>query len=234
MLDFIYDLIFPKRCVGCGKFGNYLCDRCFSSMQVYEEFVCPVCLKHSITGQTHPGCITPYALDGLASGVVYRGVVRKLLFSLKFKPYILDLKKTVGKLFIETINQNELFEKALSSHPIVTVVPLFSEKLRKRGYNQAEIFSEKISIEYKLESFPKILKRVKSTKPQFKLDKKSRFKNVQGAFEFDQKYKNKVRNSTIFLVDDLATSCATLRECAKVLKRAGAKKVYGITFAREI
>lgn len=261
MLEFFFDLIFPKRCVGCGKFGSYLCDKCFSGIQIYEEFVCPVCLKRSITGQTHPGCISSYALDGLISGVVYKGVVRRLLFSLKFKPYVFDLKKTAANLFIETIRQNELFERVLSSQPIplpsdrreqgggkeatnetkwnsehliVAVVPLSYQKLKKRGYNQAEIFSEAIFQEFNLKYFPKIIIRSKSTKPQFKLDKKHRFENVLGVFELDYRFKDKIRGSTMLIVDDLATSCATLRECAKVLKRNGAKRVFGVTFAREI
>lgn len=145
-----------------------------------------------------------------------------------------NLKKTVAHLFIETISQNELFGEALSSHPIVAVVPLSSQKLKKRGYNQAEIFAEKLANEFNLKYFPKILKRSKSTKPQFKLNKKQRFKNMLGAFEFNPLFKDNTQDSTVLLVDDLATSCATLRECAKVLKRSGAKRVFGVTFAREI
>jgi predicted amidophosphoribosyltransferase len=67
-----------------------------------------------------------------------------------------------------------------------------------------------------------------------KLDKKERQKNVLGAFEVNKKHRNMIKNKDILLVDDVSTSCATLRECAKILKRNGAKKVYGVTFAREL
>ncbi|MGE5042215.1 MAG: ComF family protein [Candidatus Levyibacteriota bacterium] len=233
MFAFLLDYLFPKRCVGCKKIGRYLCDNCFSGIELYQEFVCPMCLKRSITGQTHPGCIYPYAIDGLISGVVYKGVVKRLLYRFKFSPFISDLKHTVGSLFTETVSQNELFMRLLSSHPIVTVVPLSSRKLKNRGYNQADLLAGSLAQEFRI---PKIdsLVRIKITKPQFKLDKKQRIQNVQHAFQINLKNKMKIKNRIIFLVDDLSTSCATLQECAKVLKRNGAKKVYGVTFAREI
>lgn len=193
-----------------------------------------MCLHHSVTGETHPSCKTGLGLDGLSSGVVYKGVVKRLLFSLKFKPYVSDLRLTVGRLFSETISQNELFSRALLQQPIVIPIPLSLEKLKKRGYNQAELLALFLAKELKLEMNKNILKRNKTTIPQFKLNKKQRFQNVENAFTLGPSYKQKVRGKTIILIDDLATSCATLRQCAKVLKRNGAKKVYGVTFAREI
>lgn len=234
MLEFVLDLIFPKRCVGCKKMGSYLCDVCLSRIELFTEFLCPMCLKHSITGETHPGCKTPLGLDGLSAGVVYKGVVKRLIFSLKFKPYVSDLKLTCGRLFSETISQNELFSRVLLQQPIVIPIPLSLEKLKKRGYNQAEFLGEYISDKFKLGIRTKILKRNKATIPQFKLNKLQRFRNVENAFSLDFRKKEIIKGSLILLIDDLSTSCATLRECAKVLKRNGAKKVYGVTFAREI
>src|SRR5665647_3717173 len=123
MLQFVLDLIFPKRCVGCKKVGSYLCYKCLSHIELYQSFVCPMCLRSSITGETHPSCKKPLGLDGLCAGVVYKGVVKRLLFSLKFKPYISDLKVTAGKIFVETISQNELFSKVLLQQPIVMPIP---------------------------------------------------------------------------------------------------------------
>lgn len=234
MLEFVLDFIFPKRCVGCKKMGSYLCDVCLSRIELFTEFVCPMCLRRSITGETHPSCITPLGIDGLSSGVVYKGVVKRLVYSLKFKPYVSDLKLTCGRLFYETISQNELFSRVLLQQPIVVPIPLSSEKQKSRGYNQVELLSRLLVDEYKLDFKTNILKRNKKTKPQFTLNKLQRFKNVESAFILNLGYKNNIKGKTIILIDDLATSCATLRECAKVLKRHGAKKVYGVTFAREL
>lgn len=193
-----------------------------------------MCLKRSIDGKTHPSCITPHGIDGLAAGVVYKGVVKRLVFRFKYPPYIADLKRIMGKIFTEMIGQNELFSSTLSQHPIVIPVPLSGQKLKKRGYNHAKLLADSICKEFKLSQNNQILTRKINTKPQFTQNKISRFKNVQGAFEINSSAKQKIKGATILLIDDLATSCATLRECAKVLKRSGAKKVYGITFAREL
>jgi len=165
---------------------------------------------------------------------VYKGVVRRLIHSFKFNPYLSDLLSVTGAIFAEMVSQNELFVKVLHSHPIVTVVPLYSQKQKKRGYNQAELLGRFLSEQMKLEINGKILQRIKNTKPQFTLDKEERFKNILGVFEINKFFQKQIKNKTVILIDDLSTSCATLRECAKVLKRNGAKKVYGVTFAREI
>lgn len=113
-------------------------------------------------------------------------------------------------------------------------IPLSSKKLKKRGYNQSELLAAGLASDFNLELNTKILKRMKDTKPQFTLNKDQRFKNVLDVFEVNKTYQSVTQGKIIFLVDDLATSCATLRECAKVLKRAGVRKVYGVTFAREL
>lgn len=234
MLEFISDLFFPKKCVGCRKIGSYLCDNCFANIDLYTDYICPMCLRRSITGETHPGCIKPYSLDGIFCGVVYKGVVKRLIYRFKYKPFISDLASIIGKIFIETITQNEIFMKVLYSRPIVVEVPLFEARLRKRGYNQTELLGRILANEFELNFQPKILKRIKNTNPQFKLNKKQREENIHEAFVIDQKFKKLIYNKAVFLLDDLATSCTTLRECSKVLKRNGARYVYGVTFAREI
>lgn len=78
-----------------------------------------------------------------------------------------------------------------------------------------------------------ILDRKVNTKPQFDLKKEERKKNILGAFSTDDKFKNKLKGKKILLVDDIATTGATLRECGKILKQSGAVKVLGITLAHE-
>lgn len=73
-----------------------------------------------------------------------------------------------------------------------------------------------------------ILIRIVQTKPQFGLKKKEREKNVHNAFELDKKSAI-LKNQTIFLIDDVLTTGSTLLECCNILKRVGAKEVYGLT-----
>lgn len=234
MFEAVFDFIFPKRCIGCKKFGSYICDNDLAHIEIYEDFACPMCLRHSTNGKTHPSCVTKYGLDGLVAGVVYKGIAKRLLSSLRYKPYMVDLRTTIGTLFFEMMLQNELFMAALPQQPIVMPIPLSSKQLKKRGFNQAELLSSYLAKQFKLRENNQILRRIKHTNPQFTLNKLQRFHNVAGVFDLDKKFSKDIKGKTVFLVDDLATSCATLREGAVVLKRNGAKQVYGVVFAREL
>lgn len=234
MLGLMYDLFFPKRCVGCKKVGTYICSNCLAQIEFFQQYVCPMCLLPSSSGKTHPSCIIPLGLEGISSAVVYRRVVKKLLSRLTYAPYLSDLGLVMNKLAIEALSQNEPFMGVLSSHPIVAEVPLFSQKLKTRGYSQAEILARALAHEFKMKYSPNIMIRTKSINSYSKLNKSQRFTTIHDAFEINPKNTKLINNKTVVLVDDLASSCATLRECAKLLKQNGAKKVYGVTFACEL
>lgn len=233
VIQFLLDFLFPKRCVGCKNFGSYLCPDCFSKIEYLSQFVCPSCNKPSISGATHPTCKRKYDLDGASCGVVYRGIVKRLLYQFKYKPYVSDLKTIMGELLYEGLIQNETFFHVVQYQPVVISVPLHSNKLRIRGYNHAKLLAQVIARKLNLPFIDDILIRRRETKPQYNLDKKERVKNIKNAFDVNNKIKDRIINQRIVLVDDLATSFTTLSECAKTLKKNGAQNVWGVTFARE-
>lgn len=110
-------------------------------------------------------------------------------------------------------------------------VPLSQSKLKKRGYNQAFLLARGLSQKF---SLPLIdcLQRIKETTPQFGLHRHERKINVKDAFAI-KKGSEQLKNYTAFLIDDVLTTGATLAEAARVLKRNGFQKVYGVTFARD-
>lgn len=189
-----------------------------------------MCLRSSIDGGTHPICQKAFALDGASSAVVYRGIIKKLVHQYKYDPFVYDLKSIMTDLMYEGLIQHEAFVKCLTESPIVTAVPLSFKKYKKRGYNHAELLAKDFAIKFEL-TYIRCLTRVKDTKPQYTLKKEERLKNIQGAF--DLLANAQIKGKSIFLIDDLATTYSTLRECAKVLKRNGASHVWGVTFARE-
>lgn len=233
MKDFLLNLFFPKRCVGCKKFGSYICPSCFASIQFVTNFTCASCHKGSIDGAVHPVCRTKYGIDGVSSGVIYKGVVKRLLYQFKYKPYLSDLKNVMSELLYEGLIQNEAFYNLLNLKPVIFCVPLHAKKFRQRGYNHAALLAKIIAFKFNIQFIDNVLIRTKITKPQFDLNKEERIKNIKGAFLLNEKYKEVVKNQNVFLIDDLATSFTTLSECAKVLKHSGAKLVWGVTFARE-
>lgn len=234
MLDFIAQLLYPKRCVRCRRGGDYICDSCFSGITFLEFQLCGMCQKGSIDGMTHPKCRTRYGIDGIISSISYKGIVKKLIYQFKYPPYLSDLKGILGKLLCEGLIQQEAFGAFISSKKVwIVSIPLYKDRERKRGYNQSVLLAKEMSESLKIPYAPQILQREKKTKPQFELRREERAKNIKDAFSVSEKFKSKIKGKNIILVDDITTTGATLRECAKVLKKSGAAKVLGVTLAHE-
>lgn len=152
----------------------------------------------------------------------------------------------MGDLLYEALSQNESFNRVLRSSPawVFVPIPLHSSKYRARGYNQSEILAKELGKRLNIKTF-ELLKRVKDTKSQYGLKVKDRKENIKGAFAINSSlitHKQSLRsddlnlelkNTGVFLVDDIVTTGSTLLEAANILKRNGAKRVYGITLARD-
>lgn len=111
-------------------------------------------------------------------------------------------------------------------------VPLHFCKMRKRGFNQAEILAKELGKVFGIPVKEKILVRIKNTKPQKILGPKERNSNLKGAFMVDNRQKDKLlTGKTVLLVDDIYTTGSTLDAAAGVLKKAGAEKVYYLTIS---
>jgi ComF family protein len=144
-----------------------------------------------------------------------------------------DLRDEIGQLMCESLEQHELFHLLLNKAPVFTPVPLHRRRLKKRGYNHASLLCSYVAQYFEQEMIDEVIIRTRNTKPQFKLSKSERSTNVQDAFKIDEKMRGKIVGKTVVVMDDVATTCSTLREIAKVLKRNGAKEVWGVVFARE-
>jgi ComF family protein len=199
--------------------------------------ICLACNQPSIDGLTHPGCRTRYSINGAFCAVAYKGVVKKLIYNFKYKPYLSDLKKSLVELFYESIIQQETFQKAYSSLPagvpILAPIPLHIRRLRQRGYNHSKLLAEGLAskLNFKL---VEVLQRTKVTKSQFGLKLKERKENLKDAFTLDTNCSSaSLKASNIFLVDDILTTGSTLFEAAKALKKNGVGRVWGLTLARD-
>lgn len=182
---------------------------------------------------THPKCKKRYGLDGVIPVIVYKGIVKKLLYQFKYSPYLSGLAPILSEILYEGLIQNEHFYKILEENPLFVPVPLHISRLKSRGYNHAGLLAEALATKLGYSYVAQYLIRTKNTKPQYKLKKEERVKNIQGAFELNKKYAGNIKGKTIIVVDDITTSFTTLSECAKVLKRAGARQVVGVTLAKE-
>ena len=223
----LLDIIFPKRCIGCKKFGDYLCSNCFPKLSYAEYSLCFICQRGTLDGRTHPRCRSATTIDGVFVGLVYNNISRRLITALKYRPYLADLAPYLTDILAEQLIQNELFVTSLSPDSIFVPVPLHASRLRQRGYNQSELLGKALAKKFSLKCLP-LLERTRKTKSQVGLNKEERRKNMHDAFSIK---KGATLPKVVFLVDDVVTSGATLLEAARVLKKAGVKEVYGIALA---
>jgi ComF family protein len=114
---------------------------------------------------------------------------------------------------------------------LVTPVPLGLARFKERGYNQATLLARPIALYFGIPFSSKALKRMRETRSQVGLTVGERQQNMADAFVAKSKL---VQGKTVLLVDDVATSGATLNACAKALLDAGASSVYGFTLARAV
>ena len=117
----------------------------------------------------------------------------------------------------------------LPPQSILMPIPLHPRKERVRGFNQALLLAQDIRAHTSIPLDAHTLIRIASTPPQTTLSAQSRRENVEHIFSLRDQ--DKVRGKTIILVDDVKTTGATLEQAARVLKQAGAKEIWAITFA---
>lgn len=216
----ILDIVFPRVCVGCGREGKYICEACQRKIIVPEQ-ICPMCSKPSLDGWTHTRCRRWSGMERLIVGLPYRGVVQQCLKKVKYKSAwdILDFLYRLQTIDVRLQNC------------LITAVPMWREKERERGFNQADIVAVMVAENNKV-PYLVTLERTRETKPMFGLKKKDRRENVEGAFKITCQQTNKLAGKRVILVDDVWTTGSTMRECAKVLKQGGVESVWGLTLAR--
>ncbi len=208
----VADALFPyiPSCVFCGVEKGV------------EDYLCKACAEK---------------LEGLKAGVIstagigayslcsYDGVVKKLVTGYKYngKKW---LSRFMGSSMLKAMIKDTNIKT--SDFSFVCNVPLHPKRRRKRGFDQSEELAKIIS---EISGIPYIpaLRRIRNTKTQTKLTEKQREENIKGAFE-----KAADVSGRALLIDDVLTTGATARECAAVLREAGAKDVYVLTFAKSV
>ena len=223
----IIDLIFPKRCLQCGKGGVYICPKCLEKVHNPKLF-CLECLRPSIDGATHIRCKRPYSIDFAYSPFRYEEVIRNAILRLKYS-FASDIKNELSNVFCERI-KSDIF--ILPKQAVITPIPLHRLRQNWRGFNQSQELARTVAEEFNWEYHPDILVRKKLSKPQIELKGRQRKENIRGAFGLNSKYKSLVKSwRPLIIFDDVLTTGSTIKEAGKVLKKAGARVVWGLTIA---
>lgn len=222
----ILDLIFPKTCLGCGKLGGYICISCINKVRIPRP-ACPVCLNPAIRGMTHTVCKKPLSLDGLVCLWDYDGVVRKAILALKYK-FAVQIAGEISSYASKRLQKLRLLP---SNNTVLIPIPLYWYKKNFRGFNQAEEVGKVIAKTLGWTFLRRVLTKVTSTTSQTELKRQQRLGNLKDTFAVSPGF-SLSEDSTVVLFDDVWTTGSTLKEAAKVLKQAGAKRVWGLALSR--
>ncbi|MDP2684873.1 MAG: ComF family protein [bacterium] len=226
ILTFFLDIIFPKFCLGCNTEGIWLCQKCFKSIKRLNKQCCPVCRKKNF-GETCNNCKEQSSIDGLIVSASYdQTLIQKIIHYYKYQ-YIKELYQPLGALLLNTINTNNIIN---NKKTIIISIPLHKKRQLERGYNQSTLLAKYIAKKLNLPYYDQLIIRKKNTEIQAHLLKKERLLNLNGAFKIKKNLDFHGKN--VIIVDDVATTLATLNSCARLLKRAGATEIWGLVIAR--
>ena len=233
VVNWLSDLIFPVRCIGCGKFRDYICRGCLGFMSVKKTFECIGCKRNTPFGQTCFLCEKTNSVEQLLIVADYKNpLVEKSLKFLKYK-FIIDFEQPLSflmKKYLKWLTLDKKFN-VFEAGPLLVPVPLHLRRLNWRGFNQSELLAKKLADTFQMEMAGDVIERAGNAIPQADIkEREERLKNMNGIFRI--KNGNKLTGREVLLIDDVCTTGATLNECAKVLKENGATKVIALVVAR--
>jgi ComF family protein len=238
----VFSVFFPSDCRLCGvPLVNIsrlpVCQECLDSLEPIRAPQCVQCGERLLPAQLLMG-------DGRCQGChefqpeferavsfgEYAGALRGLIHLLKYDR-VLPAAPVLGRLLANAICQLQHHSDGAS--PLLVPVALHAGKRSERGFNQAELIARSAvkHLPQHLE-VAAVLKRRRATHSQVGLTREERVANMRDAFGVTAP--ERVKSRTVIVVDDVMTTGTTVSECARVLKQAGAERVWAATVARTL
>ena len=215
----IDSILHPATCILCGRDHEFklawICEICIQQLNASFH------LSKSVLRLENDRFSFP-----VYSGWYYTESIQSVIHALKYDNHN-SIGPYLGKLLVQ--NAGSLLKKHQNN--LLVPVPLHARRLKERGFNQSERIAQGIADHYNSMEIRAYLKRVVYTKKQTLLSQEERQQNVRDAFALDRRSEGKLNDCHLILVDDVFTTGATIRECAKVLHKGGANKISGLTLA---
>jgi ComF family protein len=225
-IDFILKALFPPRCLACGASisAGVICERCLGKIPLFETLFCARCGARLPRTKKICHADAPYLLG--SAGPYDNATLKLLVHQLKFRSARLAARPLADLIarYLENITLD------LDGFMLIPL-PLHWRRKNERGFNQAEEIARCLTDRVPLKIRTDVLVRSRYTEPQTGTGSVAkRRENVLGCFSVVKP--TDVLRKNIILLDDVATSGATLGEAARALRTAGARKIIGLTAAK--
>jgi ComF family protein len=228
----VVDLVVPPLCVACHRpvsSHDAVCAGCWSDIDFIRAPLCDrlgIPLPFDIGGTMVSAAAAADPPDYERARAVARfdGVMRELVHDFKFRDRH-DARRLFGRWLAEA------GVTLLADADLVMPVPLTRRRLVTRRFNQAAMLAQEVARLTGRRYEPLALQRIKRTHPQVGLSRQQRRENVAGAFAVAAAGKPVLAGAKVVLLDDVITTGATARACARALKRAGAARVEVLALA---
>ncbi|HUA54513.1 MAG TPA: ComF family protein [Candidatus Sulfotelmatobacter sp.] len=227
------DLLLPPRCLACGAMveaNGLLCPACWSGLSFIAPPLCESCglpFAFAVAARTRcAACLAdPPPFERARAALIYDDASRRLILGFKHADRT-EAAPAFGRWLARA------GAALLADADLVVPVPLHRWRLFQRRYNQAALLAHAVGGLAGRPVAADLLVRRRRTPSQGGLGRQGRRRNVAGAFALKPGQADRLRGRRILLIDDVHTTGATLLECARALRRAGAAAVDALTLAR--
>ncbi|MBI4272452.1 ComF family protein [Candidatus Uhrbacteria bacterium] len=210
----VLDIFYPRLCIACGSYGAWVCEPCAQKL--------PAC-SFGVASRQAQGipCHAVYSYDS--------NMVRTIVHALKYEG-VKELATFMSCAMSRWWRKNSVLNVLPLDRSILIPIPLHIKKLRERGWNQAELIAHELGSQLGVSVESGALIRTKNTQPQSSLSRQERILNMKDAFLCVPTAS--MEGKIIILIDDVATTGATLNQAASALRMRGGTDIRGFVCAR--
>jgi len=224
--DKISAIVYPSNCAGCGEtlnIGETICPICEKLLMRVGENICKKCGRDKVSCKCKEHSLH---FERSISPFYYQGIARECVVRFKFRGIM-----QAGEYLAAEMAKTFVKEYSDIKFDLIAAVPMSKSEIRKRNFDHTAFLAKKLNTSLEITYEKSALKKIFETKSQHELSYIYRTGNVFGVFDANPKL---VEGKVILLIDDVMTTGSTLNECAKMLKLAGALRVYCLTAANVI
>lgn len=217
-IESLMSIIAPEQCKYCQKEGQVICQECFAQHIALRIPACFWCNTLTPYGNTCMRCRRKTSIVGSTIPFRLQDTLRDCIFELKYYG---------NRSVANTLAKHIVLDKKQRTYDVITYVPSSGRSQRRRGYNQAQLLARALARHIQLPCKELLLRTTHID--QIGLTRAERLAAVQDNFVV----KKDLAGLSILLVDDVVTTGATLNECGLQLKRAGARRIWGVAVAKK-